>query len=62
MALENSRGESKAFTIFFVCVFLRFFRQSDKISTLLTGETLLKIPLIISVALENSRGEGAERF
>ncbi|MPC53828.1 hypothetical protein E2C01_047729 [Portunus trituberculatus] len=30
-------------------------RQSDKISSLLTGETLLKTALIISVALENSR-------
>ncbi|MPC51758.1 hypothetical protein E2C01_045611 [Portunus trituberculatus] len=33
-------------------VFLRFLRQSDKISTLSTGETLLKTPLVISVALE----------
>ncbi|MPC84811.1 hypothetical protein E2C01_079561 [Portunus trituberculatus] len=30
---------------------------SGKISTLLPGETLLKTPLIILVALENSHGE-----
>ncbi|MPC64788.1 hypothetical protein E2C01_058909 [Portunus trituberculatus] len=36
---------------------LRKERQNDKISTLLTGETLLKTPLIISAALENSGGE-----
>ncbi|MPC25994.1 hypothetical protein E2C01_019121 [Portunus trituberculatus] len=30
-------------------------RQSDKISILLTGETLLKIPLLISVFFEISR-------
>ncbi|MPC90219.1 hypothetical protein E2C01_085193 [Portunus trituberculatus] len=35
-------------------------RQSDKISTQWTGETLLKTPLIISVALENSHDEGGE--
>ena len=29
----------------------------DEISTLLTGEALLKIPNVIYVALENSRGE-----
>ncbi|MPC80680.1 hypothetical protein E2C01_075266 [Portunus trituberculatus] len=32
-------------------------RQNDKISTLLTGETLLKTALIIPVALENGSGE-----
>ncbi|MPC99926.1 hypothetical protein E2C01_095373 [Portunus trituberculatus] len=33
---------------------LKKLRHSDKISTLLTGETLLKTPPIISLALENS--------
>ena len=37
-------------------------RQNYTIFTLLTGETLLKTPLTISVALENSRGERAKRF
>ncbi|MPC29707.1 hypothetical protein E2C01_022953 [Portunus trituberculatus] len=35
-------------------------RQSDKIFILLTGETLLKNPQVISVALENSRGRWRE--
>ncbi|MPC44746.1 hypothetical protein E2C01_038426 [Portunus trituberculatus] len=34
----------------------------DEISSLLAIETLLKTPLIISVALKNSRGERAKRF
>ncbi|MPC09832.1 Excitatory amino acid transporter 2 [Portunus trituberculatus] len=37
-------------------------RRSDKISTLLTGEMLLKTRLIISVALENDRGRRTKRF
>ncbi|MPC07956.1 hypothetical protein E2C01_000525 [Portunus trituberculatus] len=36
--------------------------EGDKISTLLTVETLLKTSLVISVALQNSRGERVERF
>ncbi|MPC47436.1 hypothetical protein E2C01_041182 [Portunus trituberculatus] len=41
-----------------VKTFLNIFKgEWDKISTLLTGETLLKNQLIISVALETNRGE-----
>ena len=40
-------------------VFLMFWRQSDQSSTLLTGEKLLKTPLIIYGALKNGRGERA---
>ena len=43
-------------------VFLLFLRKINKISTLLTGETLLKTQLIVFVALENSRGERAKCF
>ena len=43
-------------------VLLRFYRPNGEIFMLLTGETLLKNPLIISVALESSRGEKARRF
>ena len=41
----------------FFQLFLRVCRQSGKISTLSTGETLLETPFIIFVAYENSRGE-----
>ncbi|MPC41813.1 hypothetical protein E2C01_035419 [Portunus trituberculatus] len=37
-------------------------RQNDKISTSLTGETVLRTTLIIPKALENKRSEGAKRF
>ncbi|MPC08214.1 hypothetical protein E2C01_000791 [Portunus trituberculatus] len=50
------------FYVVVVVVVVVVVRQSDKISTLLTEETLLKTPLIISVALENSRGERAKCF
>ncbi|MPC76162.1 hypothetical protein E2C01_070568 [Portunus trituberculatus] len=45
-----------------VVIILRSYSQSDKISILLTGETLLKTPLLISIVLENSRDEKAKRF
>ena len=43
-------------------VFLRFLRDLDKVSALLTGETLLNTSLSISMALEISSGERAKRF
>ena len=46
----------------FLSCFYGFWKQSDNISTLLNGRTLLKTPLIISVVLKNSRGERAKRF
>ncbi|MPC80712.1 hypothetical protein E2C01_075299 [Portunus trituberculatus] len=52
---------SVKFTPFFK-VFLRFQRQTDKISTLFIVEILLRTRLITSVALENCRGEREERF
>ena len=42
--------------------FIGVFKVLDKISELSTGKPFLKTPLIISVALENSRGERAKRF
>ena len=42
--------------------FLRFCRQVGMISTLLTGGTLIKIQLMISVDLKYSRGETAKSF
>ncbi|MPC50907.1 hypothetical protein E2C01_044741 [Portunus trituberculatus] len=46
---------------FFRC-FYCFRRQSDNVSALSTGETLLKSLLFISVALKNSRDDRKERF
>ena len=46
----------------FFKAFLRLKRQSDKISTVLTENMLLKPSVIISVALGNSRGKRAKRF
>ena len=46
----------------FLMVLLQFQRQSDVIFTLLTGETLLKISLIISLAFGNCYSERAKRF
>ena len=43
-------------------VLLWYYRQRDNISALLTGETLFKITLVISVALEYYLGEKAKCF
>ena len=43
-------------------MFLPFWRHSNRISTSLTGGTLLKTPLTISVTLENNRSERIKRF
>ncbi|MPC99333.1 hypothetical protein E2C01_094740 [Portunus trituberculatus] len=46
----------------FLRYFYGFIGRLTKISTLLTGETILKTPLIVSVVLKNNCGERPKSF